>query len=974
MDGIQSLKLNLHDFISVPYIPPPPEDSDTQARVNCNYNSNTLTAFSNFINNFYESSRFWRNNIFLLPPGKASKKFIELQAYWLDQFNYDTPWKSIALTTVLVLPNLLLQKPSGSSKTADHRKLLEERLECWESGKLDELIKDGLTIQRKLLQSSRKQPSVSQLFVRHMLNGKLNAATRLLETEGSGGILPLSNTVIETLKEKHPPAAPATKNSLLHGPVEEVPPSYFDDINEQKIARAIRTTKGAAGPSNISGEFIQHYCHKKFSVAGQSFREALARLARKLATKQVHPKDLASWTACKLIPLDKQPGVRPIGVGEILRRVVGKVVSWAVKKDVMAAAGPLQVAAGLKSGAEGAIHAMRELFDEDTAEAMILIDASNAFNRMNRSVALHNTRILCPEVATYLINTYRVPSSLLIRGEKNTGEVIWSYEGTVQGDNLGMHFYCLATVPIIQTLHHHLEPPVPPNQTVAPKSDLKQCWLADDASAVGTFRSIRKWFDKLMEIGYQYGYFVNQSKTWLIVKKVEDFRIAHEIFQGTDVQITLEGKRHLGACIGSKGYRREYCNDLVKKWCAEVERLCEVAKYHPHAAYANYIHSYQHKYTYFLRTLPGFEEYLKPLDELITYGLLPTLFGSPLTQVERRLVALPTRHGGLGITILAEKAADEYKASIAVTNRLVNAIKDQNQIFVESDGESITNLKLSKEAKHRAKLDELKNEVTPAVRRVLEVISEKGASSWLNALPLEKQGFALNKTEFTDAINLRYFRELRGLPTNCPCGHPFNITHALNCKKGGFIHIRHDSIRDLLGNVLARVQTDVEIEPHLLPTAEDTQVGNTADGARLDIRARGFWRAGQNAFFDVRVFNPISATSLKSTLVNSYNAQEREKKRAYNRRVMETEGGTFTPLVFSCFGTPSKECSKFLKLLTDKLNIKNKDQISDSMCWLRCKLSFLCIKNLVMCMRGSRTIRKLYVSDDFKSDVIEAGF
>ena len=117
------------------------------------------------------------------------------------------------------------------------------------------------------------------------------------------------------------------------------------------------------------------------------------------------------------------------------------MISWTVKKEAMEAAGPLQVAAGLKSGSEAVIHAMRGLYSDPDTEGIILIDATNAFNQMNRTTALHNIQIICPEVATYLINTYRAPARLIIKSENNTGLVIFSYEGTTQGDNLGMIFY-----------------------------------------------------------------------------------------------------------------------------------------------------------------------------------------------------------------------------------------------------------------------------------------------------------------------------------------------------------------------------------------------------------------------------------------------------------------------------------------------------------------------------------------------------
>ena len=71
--------------------------------------------------------------------------------------------------------------------------------------------------------------------------------------------------------------------------------------------------------------------------------------------------------------------------------------------------GPLQACAGHKGGVEAAVHAMKKIFDETDAEAVLLVGASNAFNSMNRQTALQNIQVTCPEIATYLVNTYCEP-------------------------------------------------------------------------------------------------------------------------------------------------------------------------------------------------------------------------------------------------------------------------------------------------------------------------------------------------------------------------------------------------------------------------------------------------------------------------------------------------------------------------------------------------------------------------------------
>ena len=132
-------------------------------------------------------------------------------------------------------------------------------------------------------------------------------------------------------------------------------------------------------------------------------------------------------TACRLIPLDKgECAVRPIGVGEVLRRIMAKCVMKILKHEVIDASGSLQVCAGLKCGSEAAIQAMCKMFEADDNDAVLLIDASNAFNSLNRSATLHNLRILCPTLATFAINTYREPAGLFITG----GKEIKSAEGS----------------------------------------------------------------------------------------------------------------------------------------------------------------------------------------------------------------------------------------------------------------------------------------------------------------------------------------------------------------------------------------------------------------------------------------------------------------------------------------------------------------------------------------------------------------
>ena len=127
----------------------------------------------------------------------------------------------------------------------------------------------------------------------------------------------------------------------------------------------------------------------------------------------VDPVSIEGLMACRLITLNKGDGsVRPIGMGEVFRRIIAKCVIQITKPDILDATRSLQVSAGQKSGSEAAIHAMNSMLSADETDAVLLIDATNASNTLNRAAALQNISILCPTIATFIINTYRLPVRL----------------------------------------------------------------------------------------------------------------------------------------------------------------------------------------------------------------------------------------------------------------------------------------------------------------------------------------------------------------------------------------------------------------------------------------------------------------------------------------------------------------------------------------------------------------------------------
>ncbi len=93
------------------------------------------------------------------------------------------------------------------------------------------------------------------------------------------------------------------------------------------------------------------------------------------------------------------------------RRIIAKAVLSIIRQDIQDTAGYFQLCGGQISGIEAAVHVVRASFESDDNEGVLLVDASNAFNSLNRQVALQNIQRLCPPLTAILINNYRAPQN-----------------------------------------------------------------------------------------------------------------------------------------------------------------------------------------------------------------------------------------------------------------------------------------------------------------------------------------------------------------------------------------------------------------------------------------------------------------------------------------------------------------------------------------------------------------------------------
>ena len=224
--------------------------------------------------------------------------------------------------------------------------------------------------------------------------------------------------------------------------------------------------------------------------------------------------------------------------------------------------------------------------------------------------------------------------------------------------------------------------------------------------------------------------------------KIEDATTA---FEGTGIGITQEGKRHLGAALGTNSFVDSYVQKKVSEWVREIEQLSSFAVTQPHATYAAFTHGLTSRWTFLARTTPNIGNLLQPLEEAIQYKLT---------------LALPARLGGLGVIDPTRLSDSHHTSSKNVSAPLVSLILDQSTTYPtnckESQKKSKSIARNLRRLHEKNRATELSNRLPTSMQRALEVSNEKGASSWLSALPIAEHGFPLHKGAFRDALCLRY--------------------------------------------------------------------------------------------------------------------------------------------------------------------------------------------------------------------------
>jgi hypothetical protein len=209
----------------------------------------------------------------------------------------------------------------------------------------------------------------------------------------------------------------------------------------------------------------------------------------------------------------------------------------------------------------------------------------------------------------------------------------------------------------------------------------------------------------------------------------------------------------------------------------------------------------------------------------------------------------------------------------------------------------------------------------------------------------------LSAQEFRDALLIRHARTPGDLPSHCDiCGAKFDVRHALECKVGGLVILRHNEINkelcDLASKAIAPSAVRVEPMIHSRRTAEETKAKEPKPPVqRLSC--------GTDVIVDVRVTDTDGKSYRSQDPHKVLATQEREKKKKYLQSCLE-QCKHFTSFVISTDGLIGREAVELLKRLSLRLADKWERPYLVVRGFVSARMSIPIVRATHLCLRGSR--------------------
>ena len=558
------------------------------------------------------------------------------------------------LLTVLALPKLVLRSVSlrGRNSKVQLEGILRARLEAFRKGDLqylwEELSKDvggNLLGSRPETRATKKartnaediSPTTLRLVSRHVADGAPRKGLDVLLSHGTHD--PADPIVIARLKALHPEADPVAPE-VFPNP-SEAPLQHPEDLEAWlELVRdcILHFPRGSApGPSGLRPSHLQDSLRRK--GAGLGLLKALARLTQLWVGGNLPQEHATAWCGATLVPLRKADGgVRPVAIGETLRRLVGKtLLSTPEARKQVAELQPIQVGLGVPGAAEAVgigLQALVNTLGPQSSWVVLQVDISNAFNTQHRTAILQGSLLRAPALYGFLRFAYLQSLPLFLGGQ-----VIDSCMGTQQGCPLGPVGFAVGIQDILLRL-----------QTSG--SLLWNSWYLDDGCLVGSPEAVIQAFSFLQKEFQALGLQLNTSKCKLWGPG------AHLATEETGVPMVPwspeEGILVLGTPVsypGSSAFLERHWDSKTAEIEAAADRVTEVLDAQvAHHLLRKCLDSC--KVNHLLRASDCYQASaaVKKCDEAIL-SAFEEIVGCGLSSTQRQQAGLPFRQGGCGLKV-----------------------------------------------------------------------------------------------------------------------------------------------------------------------------------------------------------------------------------------------------------------------------------------------------------------------------------
>ncbi|KAL7463368.1 hypothetical protein ACHAXS_003783 [Conticribra weissflogii] len=529
-----------------------------------------------------------------------------------------------------------------------------------------------------------------------------------------------------------------------------------------------------------------------------------------------------------------------------------------------------------------------------------------------------------------------------------------------------MILYGLALTPLIDRIHTE-------HSSIFLSENFLDPWYADDATIVASVSDTIKIVQAIQKLGPIYGYFIQPEKSFHICSSSQ-ILISKPLFDAANLHFQyVEGTRYLGSYIGEKDFFPTWIKPQIQEWVSAIQDLSLAAVKCPQAAYAVFTHCLQNQWSHLCRTTPNLGPFLTPIEQSIKNTFLPALFHiENIDDSLREVLSHPIKLAGINILDPTIQAGFSYDTSLLATESLVDCLIYHTEVDLQNHHRHISETRQQCHQQiyklHDDLLSKYLENASPETQHRLA--RAKIGGSWLTVIPKAINGTILSAEEFRDNLRLRYGFTPEFLPKTCDgCNKAFTITHALNCRKGGLVSLRHSEIANEWAHLCAiALGTDSIInEPSIFlgksknpdnpSTPPFEQIHSPTHFAEANARGDkgviGFWQHQRVTIFDAQIVNTDSPSYSSKDPQHILNQSESNKKTKYEDACHQRRRD-FTPIIYSVDGLPSKGTTLAEKRLSQLLQNKLQIPYSQAMFLVRSRMSIALVRCNSILLRTSR--------------------